>query len=359
MRALVTGAGGFIASHLVEALVREGHRVTALVHYHGSGGLGRLADVPPEVLRGLSVVHGDVLDAEHMRTLVRVADVVFHMAANPSISHSYVEPRSVIEANILGTLNVLEAVKAAHEGPRMVMMASSEGYGSAQGAEPMTEAHVLRPQSPYGASKAAADLLCQSYAMAFGVDVRIARAFNVYGPRQGMRSVIPNIVAQVLRAPEGAEVDVKIGSMTVERDYTYATDTAAALCALGIHDPPGWVDPIGPWNIGTGMAISLPEIVRCVGYVLNRSVTPGIDPALVRPKRSDIQRLLCDASAFRKAFGWAPSVPFVEGLRHTAAWVEGRLGTLDPDAAILPREHRGTGPAALPQGPEAPSGAKP
>lgn len=315
MKALVTGAGGFIGSHLVEYLVETGNNVTALVHYRGDGHRGWLEECAH--LDEIEVLAGDVRDSDSMRrrVLAKPFDVVFNLAALISIPHSYDNPDDFIDTNVRGCLNVLNAVRSL-PGCKLVQMSTSEVYGTAQ-TVPMTTKHPLNAQSPYAASKTGADQLCLAYEKSFGVDVCIARTFNTYGPRQSQRSVIPNVVAQILRSPE-REVDVKVGAIEATRDFTFVFDTVRALHMLGTSDAPG------VWHIGSGVETPIDTVVRTAGTMLGRVAAPVLDDNYVRPAASEVRRLVCDAEPLREA-GWKPMMPLPDGIKKTADWMRPRL----------------------------------
>lgn len=313
-RALVTGAGGFIGSHLVEHLVEAGHRVRALVHYRSDGSRGWLEESP--VRNDVEIVAGAVEDAGFVRAAVEGCAVVYNLAAQISIPQSYCNPERFLAVNAGGALNVLLAAREA--GARVLQMSTSEVYGTAK-AVPMSEMHPLGPQSPYAASKVAADALCAAFRLAYGTDVVIARPFNTYGPRQSQRSVIPNIVVQVLRGSR----EIHVGTVTATRDFTYVEDTVRALCMLA--EDPADEEPV---NIGSGEEIAVGDLVRFIGDVLGRPCTARIDGSYLRPVCSEVERLLCDNRRLREGWSWAPTMPLREGILRVAEWLRPRLGHL-------------------------------
>ena len=310
--ALVTGAGGFIGSHLVERLVADGWKVRALVRYSSHDQLGALVHTAPGVLDEVEVVPGDLRDADVVRRAVGGCDAVLHLGAIIAIPYSYTAPRDVVETNVLGTLNVLEAART-HGTPRVVHTSTSEVYGSARQLR-MDETHPLQGQSPYSASKIGADKLAEAYALSFDLPVVVLRPFNTFGPRQSPRAVIPTILGQAL-----AGGPVRLGSLTPTRDFTYVSDTVAAFAlAATAPDVAGKVV-----HLGTGVEVSVGDLVRLAGEVLGRELEVITDDQRVRPAASEVQRLLSDPSHAREVLGWTPEVPLLEGLRRTAAWLEG------------------------------------
>ena len=310
--ALVTGAGGFIGSHLVERLVADGWKVRALVRYSSHDQLGALVHTAPGVLDEVEVVPGDLRDADVVRRAVDGCDAVLHLGAIIAIPYSYTAPRDVVETNVLGTLNVLEAART-HGTPRVVHTSTSEVYGSARQLR-MDETHPLQGQSPYSASKIGADKLAEAYALSFDLPVVVLRPFNTFGPRQSPRAVIPTILGQAL-----AGGPVRLGSLTPTRDFTYVSDTVAAFAlAATAPDVAGKVV-----HLGTGVEVSVGDLVRLAGEVLGRELEVITDDQRVRPAASEVQRLLSDPSHAREVLGWTPEVPLLEGLRRTAAWLEG------------------------------------
>ncbi len=227
---LVTGAGGFIGSHLVDALARGGARVRALVRYNAQASIGNLQWVAPEVMAEVKVVHGDVNDGEFVKRLVEGCDAVFHLAALIAIPYSYLAPRSYVQTNVAGTLNVLEAVRACKT-PRLIHTSTSEVYGSARYI-PMDEAHPLQAQSPYSATKIAADKLVELYVRSFATPAVTVRPFNTFGPRQSARAVIPTVIGQALARPEV----IRLGATTPVRDFTYVSDTVDGFIAAARND---------------------------------------------------------------------------------------------------------------------------
>ncbi|WP_063731128.1 GDP-mannose 4,6-dehydratase [Streptomyces sp. RTd22] len=308
----VTGAEGFIGSHLVEALVATGHRVRAMVQYNSFSDFGWLETLPQDVLSEVEVVLGDVRDPGSVTGLVKGAEAVYHLAALIAIPYSYRAPHSYVDTNVTGTLNVLEAVRHL-EIPRLVHTSTSETYGTAQ-TVPITEDHPINTQSPYAASKAGGDRLADSYHASFGTPVVTLRPFNTFGPRQSMRAVIPTVIGQVA----AGERTVTLGDLRPTRDFTYVKDTAAAFLAVGTAPA---ADVVGrTFNAGTGGEISVGELVTLVGKLMDTDLDVLEDTQRVRPADSEVMRLVCDASRLRAATGWAPAHSLEEGLEHTIAF---------------------------------------
>ncbi|EFL20718.1 NAD-dependent epimerase/dehydratase [Streptomyces himastatinicus ATCC 53653] len=308
----VTGAEGFIGSHLVEALVATGQRVRAMVQYNSFSDFGWLETLPQDVLSEVEVVLGDVRDPGSVTGLVKGAEAVYHLAALIAIPYSYRAPHSYVDTNVTGTLNVLEAVRHL-EIPRLVHTSTSETYGTAQ-TVPITEDHPINTQSPYAASKAGGDRLADSYHASFGTPVVTLRPFNTFGPRQSMRAVIPTVIGQVA----AGERTVTLGDLRPTRDFTYVKDTAAAFLAVGTAPA---ADVVGrTFNAGTGGEISVGDLVALVGKLMDTDLDVCEDTQRVRPADSEVMRLVCDASRLRAATGWAPAHSLEEGLEHTIAF---------------------------------------
>ena len=320
----VTGAGGFIGSHLVEALVAEGSRVRALVHYNAEGSIGSLRYIDRRTLDAIEIVAADVRDPYAMRSLVRGAQTVFHLAALIGIPYSYVAPASYVETNVGGTLNLLEAVRA--EGvERLVVTSTSETYGTAQ-YTPIDEVHPAVAQSPYAATKVGADQLALSYYRSFDTPVSVVRPFNTFGPRQSERAIIPTIVTQAVRnaAP------LMLGSLDPRRDLLYVTDTVSGFLLLAERP-----ETIGrAVNLGTGTSYSVREIVEVVGRVVGRELHAVQDTARVRPERSEVMELRADASVAR-SLGWKPQVSLEDGVRRVVDFIRSK-----PSDAGLPGGYR-------------------
>lgn len=308
---VVTGAGGFIGSHLCEVLVERGHGVRALCRYTSRRDVGDLAALDPEVLAAIDVRFGDVRDGDAVSELLTGADDVYNLAASISVPYSFEAPREVVMTNVEGALNVLQAARRAGVG-RMLQMSSSETYGTAQ-TVPIDEDHPLGAQSPYAASKIACDKLAETFFMTYDLPVVVARPFNTFGPRQSQRAVIPTVVAQGLAGGE-----LRLGALTPTRDFVYVRDTVAGLLAL-VAEP---ATSGGTYNIATGVDVSVGDIVRVVGELLGRELTvAGSQAERMRPPNSEVQRLLGDATKLREATGWAPATDLREGLQHVIDWM--------------------------------------
>lgn len=307
----MTGAGGFIGSHLVECLVEAGARVRAFVRYTSSGSIGCLSNCRSETLTEVEVFRGDLSNPEAVARGVAGCDIVLNLGALIPIPYSYVHPREYVAANVEGAINVLEACRRA-EVARIVQISSSEVYGTAQTA-PIDEQHPLQAQSPYAATKIAADQLALSYWRSFGLPVVVARPFNTFGPRQSTRAVIPTIIAQAL-----VRDVVELGSTSPSRDFLFVRDTASGIMACGAAPSSVEGEVI---NLGTGVEISIGEVVERVLALVGRSVPVRAADERVRPGSSEVERLLADAGKAHRLLGWRHTTPFDEGLRATVDWM--------------------------------------
>ena len=314
----VTGAGGFIGSHLVDRLVAEGADVRAFLRYNSRADIGALAwdsDISSVDLR-----FGDLRDLDSLERLVEGCDTVLHLGALIAIPYSYQAPRDVIETNVVGTHNVLSAAMR-HDVNRVVSISTSEVYGTPRGAS-ITEDDPLNAQSPYAASKIGADQIALSYQRSFGLPVGVLRPFNTYGPRQSARAVIPTILAQGL-----AGLPLSLGSLHPVRDFLYVEDTVAGILAFAEWEgAPGQVV-----HIGTGHGVSIGDVVQMAEKVLGRGLEVKLDEQRVRPDASEVQLLVCDASRARAELGWAPDVDLEAGLTRAAEWIERNLQRYRPD----------------------------
>jgi dTDP-glucose 4,6-dehydratase len=318
-RVIVTGAGGFIGSHLVERLVAEGARVRALVHYNSRNDPGLLKLLPEDTLVKLDLMPADLLDPFAVQQAVEGMDVVFHLGALISIPYSYRHPYHVAETNVMGTLNVLQACREAGV-RRLVHTSSSEVYGTALRV-PIDEEHPLQGQSPYSASKIGADKLAESYFCAYELPVVTLRPFNTYGPRQSDRAVIPTIIAQAL-----TQDVVHLGNLDARRDLTYVTDTVDGFIKVSAAaNVEG-----GTYNLGAGSDISIGELAEKIIKLVGRSVKIEVDEARLRPEGSEVQRLLADNTLAKKDLGWEPRISLDEGLRQTIAWINDNLDLYKP-----------------------------
>ncbi|WP_244487672.1 MULTISPECIES: GDP-mannose 4,6-dehydratase [unclassified Aureimonas] len=311
---VVTGAGGFIGSHLVEALAGQGADVTAMIHYNALGSWGNLRFIGVGERDRIRVIAGDIQDSDFMLHALEGADIVFHLAALIAIPFSYVAPRSYVRTNVEGTLNVLEAVRKGLAG-RMVHTSTSEVYGTAL-REPIDEEHPLQGQSPYSATKIAADKLAESYWRSFNTNVVTVRPFNTYGPRQSARAFIPTIITQALTRPE-----IQLGALDPQRDMTYVGDTVAGFMAAGATDGVGG-ETI---NLGTGSTASVGDfadrIVRLMG--IDKQIV--LDPRRVRPAKSEVMKLVSDNRKAARLMGWSPKTNMDDGLLATIKFLSENL----------------------------------
>ncbi len=313
-RLLVTGADGFIGSHLTEELVRTGHDVRAFVYYNSFNSNGWLDRSPPAVLENVEIVAGDIRDPHGVRDAVDGCDVVLHLAALIAIPFSYRSPDAYVDTNVRGTLNVLQAARDLGC-ERVVCTSTSEVYGTAQYV-PIDEKHPLVGQSPYAATKIGADQLALSFQRSFGTPVSVIRPFNTYGPRQSARAVIPTIITQIAA---GADA-IRLGATTPTRDFTYVRDAARGFVAVAACD-----EAIGRvLNVGSDFEISIGDLAAVIAETMEREVEVTLDEQRLRPADSEVDRLYCDSSLARELTGWQPEFGGLDGFRRgiaeTAAW---------------------------------------
>jgi UDP-glucose 4-epimerase len=313
----ITGADGFIGSHLTETLVNSGYRVRAMVQYNSFGSWGWLDTLDPAVLDSIEVLPGDIRDRDSVLALMTGADMVCHLAALIAIPYSYQAPWSYLETNAGGTLNVLEAGRALGTS-RIVCTSTSEVYGTAR-IVPIAESHPLQAQSPYSASKIAADKLAESYHLSFDLPVVTLRPFNTFGPRQSARAVIPTVISQLAAGHR----EIALGSVTPTRDFNFVLDTARAFQAVLEASTD---DVVGKTlNAGSGTEISIGDTVELIAELMGVGVEIRVEEERLRPERSEVNRLVSDSSAIREAASWKPEHTFAEGLKATIDWFS------DPD----------------------------
>ncbi|MDE2166821.1 MAG: SDR family NAD(P)-dependent oxidoreductase [Alphaproteobacteria bacterium] len=307
-RVLVTGAGGFIGSHLVEHLVAEGAQTRALIRYTSGGSRGWLEESTAR--KNIEFAFGDLRDRDSFRHAMKGVDIVFHLGALIAIPYSYDAPLSYVETNVVGTLNVLEAARTAGVG-RVVHISTSETYGTARYV-PIDETHPLQGQSPYSASKIGADMLAQSYGYSFGQEVVIIRPFNTFGPRQSTRAVIPTIISQALACDR-----IRLGNLSPTRDLTFVSDTVLGILAIGSCD-----DAVGRTvNLGSGQEISVGDLTKLICRMIGREVPILTDAERIRPENSEVQRLVSNNALARELANWTPRTSFHDGLAATIAWI--------------------------------------
>ena len=306
-KVLVTGADGFIGSHLTQALLDEGCEVRALAQYNSFNNRGWLEDIRHP---GLEVVTGDVRDPNYCRHIVRGVDTVFHLAALIAIPYSYVAPDSYVDTNVKGTLNICQAVRDEGVG-RLLVTSTSEVYGTARYV-PIDEKHPKQPQSPYSASKIGADAIALSFHNAFGTPVTVVRPFNTYGPRQSARAIIPTIITQIA---DGCR-EIKVGDLTPTRDFNYVADTAAGFIALA-RCPQAIGREI---NIATGREVNMADTLQTIARLMGADVKWVVDQQRLRPAGSEVFRLLGDNSLITSLTDWRPRHSLDDGLRKTIEW---------------------------------------
>lgn len=305
---LITGADGFIGSHLTEELVKTGAKVKALSQYNSFNNWGWLEQV--SCLSDIEVLSGDIRDPHYCKHITKGVDVVFHLAALIAIPYSYIAPTSYVDTNVTGTLNICQA--AMENGcERVIHTSTSEVYGTAQYV-PIDEKHPLQPQSPYSASKIGADNMAMSFYNAFDVPITIARPFNTYGPRQSARAVIPTIISQIA---DGAS-EIKVGDLSPTRDFNFVLDTCAGFIALAQSD-----DTVGDvFNIGSNFEISIKDTFELIKKIMKSDVDFVVDPQRIRPGKSEVQRLWCDNTKIHETTGFKAAYSIEKGLEETINW---------------------------------------
>jgi NAD dependent epimerase/dehydratase len=313
-RILVTGADGFIGSHLVEALVRQGRTVRAFVFYNSFGSLGWLDQVSPDVADNFEVIAGDIRDPHGIRDAMRGCDIVMHLAALIGIPFSYHSPDAYVETNVRGTLNILQAARDL-DVQRLVCTSTSEVYGTAR-CVPITEEHPLNAQSPYAATKIAADQLALAFHKSFNLPVALLRPFNTYGPRQSARAIIPTIIGQIRTGSR----TLTLGALRPTRDFTFVDDTARGFIQIADCD-----DALGEvTNIGSGFEVSIGDLAALIAKLMGAQVEIVSDPRRVRPANSEVERLLAATTKAQRLFCWRPEFAgcdgFRRGLMKTIEW---------------------------------------
>ena len=309
-KVLVTGAGGFIGSHLIERLIDLGADVKGFVRYNSRNDWGLLEIIPSQKLDSLQIISGDLQDYDAVFSAVRDVDVIFHLGSLISIPYSYIRPRDTIENNILSTLNILTAARDLGV-EKVVHTSSSEVYGTALYV-PIDEKHPLQGQSPYSASKIGADKIAESFYCSFDLPVATIRPFNTYGPRQSARAIIPTIITQAIEQEK-----IKLGSLFPTRDYTFVKDTVNGFISTAESK-----SSIGEViNIGSNFEISMGDLAQRISSLLNKDIEITQDSSRVRPLKSEVKRLWCDNAKAKRLLGWEPQVSLDEGLKETIEWV--------------------------------------
>ncbi|MBF0489155.1 MAG: GDP-mannose 4,6-dehydratase [Candidatus Omnitrophica bacterium] len=309
-KVLVTGAGGFIGSHLVEKLVQKGYKVKGFVHYNSKNSWGWLED--SKYKDNVEVISGDIRDQDIIRYAMRDVDTVYHLAALIGIPYSYISPEAYVDTNIKGSLNIFQAAKELGV-KRVIHTSTSEIYGTAQFV-PIHEQHPINPQSPYAASKSAADFIGLSFFRSFDLPVTVVRPFNTYGPRQSARAIIPTIITQILSGHKS----IKLGSLTPTRDLTFVEDTAEGfICAGESLSVGGEVV-----NLGANSEISVGDLAQLIGHLLNVSITIVEDSVRKRPSKSEVDRLMADNSKAKSILNWSPEKSLEQGLKKTIEWFQ-------------------------------------
>jgi NAD dependent epimerase/dehydratase len=317
----VSGAGGFIGSHLVEALVAAGARVRAMLRYSSRADRGNLEYLDKRVLDEIEIIRGDIRDPHFMLQALEGQEIVFHLAALIAIPYSYIAPSEYVAANVTGTVNVLESARR-NGVTRFLQTSTSEVYGTAQ-FRPINESHPLVGQSPYSASKIGADKLAESFYRSFDLPVVTVRPFNTYGPRQSARAVVPTILAQLLSGCDR----LQLGSIDPERDLTHARDTAAGMLALAACD-----EAVGlTVNLGSGSALTIGQIAEKCMSITGKQVPLKVDPRRIRPEKSEVLALISDNRLARQLCGWQPTITLEHGLKECADFMKDHLALFHPE----------------------------
>jgi len=319
LKALVTGAGGFIGSHLTEYLTQKGFQVKAFVRYNSKNNWGWLEESPYK--DKIEVYTGDIRDFDSVKDAMKNTDVVFHLAALIGIPYSYVSPLAYIKTNVEGTYNVLQAARELNT-QKVIHTSTSEIYGTAQYV-PIDEKHPVNPQSPYAATKSGADQLALTFYRSFGLPVSVIRPFNTFGPRQSARAVIPTIISQLLA---GKKI-IKLGNLDATRDMNYVLNTCEGFCYVGLHEAStGEVI-----NLGSNREISIKDLAQLIASLMNKELKIEIDDQRIRPEKSEVERLLCDSTKAKELTGWEPRHTLEEGLKETIAWLKDHMEYYKPD----------------------------
>jgi len=314
-KVLVTGAGGFIGSHLTEELVRQGEEVRTLVRYNSRDAKGLLEDLPREIQHQIEVVPGDLKDPDGVKKALKGCSKVFHLGALIAIPYSYIHPFDFIQTNTVGTAHLLNACLEQGTLERVIHTSTSEVYGTAQYV-PIDEKHPLQAQSPYAASKIAADKLAESYYLSFGLPIAILRPFNTFGPRQSLRAIIPTIISQAM-----GDQKIRLGNISPRRDFLFVKDTVRGFIQLGKCE-----EAVGKVvNIGTGTDISVEALVTKILNLTGKRGEIEVEDQRIRPEKSEVMQLLSDTRLAQKLFKWAPRYTLEEGLRETMEWYQKNL----------------------------------
>jgi len=320
-KVLVTGADGFIGSHLVEKLAAQGAQVRAFAFYNSFNSWGWMDSFPKNVLKKVDVFTGDIRDPNGVLTAVKDRDVVFHLAALIGIPFSYHSPDSYVDTNVKGTLNILQAARQCGV-KKIVHTSTSEIYGTAQYA-PIDELHPVNPQSPYAATKSAADSLALSFYRSFDLPVAVLRPFNTFGPRQSARAIIPTIISQIY----AGQKTIKLGNMDVTRDFNYVSNTVDSF--LKVAESPRTNGEV--INSGSGREASIREVLDLIQGITGTNVKVAAEQSRMRPQKSEVERLICSAEKLKKLTDWTPAVSLEAGLKKTCQWVKDNMNTFKTD----------------------------